>query len=207
MSSRSRPHPDPHSFSPSIRSPPKRMETPSNDGILYSPSRHAMESELQARPFCTCNWLHNAATAPEMPIEFNPEMNEFDLHVDSPVGKAMWRIRYCPSCGGRAPESLRDTFFAIITPEEQQRLQELLAPITSPGEALRVLGSPDGENHSLVYRHLSETADVVAVIRNGKWGGIHTSRKNIRPRPSPATTPEAPAVPPENPPADAKLSP
>lgn len=140
-----------------------------------------MESESkQERPQCTCDWLHDAAVNPEMPIKFNPEMNEFELHA----ARAIWAIHYCPACGGRVPESLRDTFFAIITPEEEQRLNRLAEGITSPEDALRVFGPPDRDRHTLTYRNLSETAYVVAIVDNGEWRGVFQQRKNIRPQTS-----------------------
>ena len=134
-----------------------------------------MESEpKEERPRCACNWLHNAAANPEVPITFNAEMNEFELHT----GKTIWQIYYCPFCGGRVPESLRNTFFAIISPEEEQRLNELAAQITSPEDALRVFGAPDRDRHTLTYRNLSKTANVVALIDNGEWRGVFHTKKH-----------------------------
>lgn len=115
-----------------------------------------------------------------MPITFNPEVNEFELHA----GRTIYSIYYCPFCGGRVPASLRDTFFAIIPPEEEQRLNHLAEGITSRDDALRVFGPPDQDRHSLTYHNLAETADVVALIDNGQWRGVYHIRKNIRPKTS-----------------------
>ena len=115
-----------------------------------------------------------------MPITFNTEMNEFELRA----ARAIWAIYYCPFCGGRVPESLRDTFFAIIPPEEEERLNRLTEGITSPEDALRVFGPPDRDRHTLTYLNLSTTANVVALVDNGEWRGVFQHRKNIRPQTS-----------------------
>jgi len=98
---------------------------------------------------CVCRYLTNAAADPQSPIVFDPRLNEYNFVYPDPcadgtcgVGNASLRIYHCPFCGGAAPASKRHLLFAIISPEEQQRLDPLLAEIKSVEDAFRVLGAP-----------------------------------------------------------------
>ena len=90
-------------------------------------------------PFCDCRWLERAAHDPDNPIEFDPDLNEYNLKT--PKGHSL-RIYHCPFCSGRAPESLRAQMFATIPSAETVRLHKLLQSIRSEADAIRVLGQP-----------------------------------------------------------------
>ena len=51
-------------------------------------------------PFCDCKWLERAAHDAHCPVEFDPELNEYNLKTSD--GGSM-RIYHCPFCAGRAP--------------------------------------------------------------------------------------------------------
>lgn len=150
---------------------------------------------------CACHYLAHAADDPRSPIVFDPKLNEYNFEYTSPcsdeacaVGKAYLRIYHCPFCGGAAPESKRNLLFAVISPEEQRRLNELLSGIKSVEDAFRVLGTPDHDDphgltvqqreregtaptrrsyRSLTYSQLSDTAEVI--LTDYRADGVHVA--------------------------------
>src|SRR5436309_4558199 len=58
-------------------------------------------------------------------------------------GKARWLMFFCPSCGGRLPESRRRSFFTTPSEEERQEVARLLEGIHDFASMRRVLGDPD----------------------------------------------------------------
>ena len=87
---------------------------------------------------CTCDYLSREAADPKSPIVFDTQMREF--HITHSSGYAL--IYHCPWCGGATAKSLRETFFARITPAEAGRLHSLTADIASVAQALERLGPP-----------------------------------------------------------------
>jgi hypothetical protein len=100
---------------------------------------------------CKCNWLAQAADEPDNPVVFDKEMNEYHLAHQRPRGSngagggryGYSMIYHCPFCGGAAPKSKRETFFANITDAERARLTELTAGIRTVADAIARLGPPD----------------------------------------------------------------
>jgi len=137
--------------------------------------------------FCDCGWLERAARDPHCPIEFDPELNEYNLKT---ANGGSWRIYHCPFCSGRAPESLRGQLFAAVSSEETFRLHQLTKNLKTEDEVLAHLGEPthvfdpgatseerekDGKPNeirtfrSLQYDNQSDTATIrVNVNRHGK---------------------------------------
>jgi hypothetical protein len=129
---------------------------------------------------CRCNSLQEYADDPKNPIEFDKRTNEFYLRHVGPNNIWVMVFYHCPFCGGAAPKSRRELLFARIPPDEQTRLANLLIPLQSIDEAIRVLGTPDYDGHSVAnypddngnlrsivyhrelgYYKLSDIADVV----------------------------------------------
>jgi hypothetical protein len=90
--------------------------------------------------------LQRSADDPSHPIVFEPVTNEF--HITHDESKAISIVYHCPFCGGAAPKSKRHLLFAVIPPEEEKRLAQLLAPITTLRAALNHLGKPAIDNPS-----------------------------------------------------------
>ena len=131
---------------------------------------------------CTCGYLQRAADDPRLPIVFDPLTCEFHFRYSEAAGgvAATLVIYHCPFCGGAAPKSKRHLLFAVIPPDEEERLARLLVPVRTIRGALRRLGKPERDDPSgtsvtvegasgdpivrrhrtLVYEHLSAVADV-----------------------------------------------
>lgn len=72
-------------------------------------------------PFCNRHWLERAAHGPDNPVQFDPELNEYNLKA--PGGPSL-RIYHCPFCAGRAPEFLRAQNWATVPAEESDSAAE-----------------------------------------------------------------------------------
>lgn len=140
-------------------------------------------------PPCGCKWFENAVRDPEIPVVFDELMKEYHLVTHGGGGHALFY--HCPFCGGRAPRSLRGTFFAKIPDKETYRLHSLTKKFKTEEEVISTFGPPDHEfeigsgmttpgsdteprehflnGRRLVYKGLSDTADVnVRIDRYGK---------------------------------------
>jgi hypothetical protein len=154
-------------------------------------------------PACGCKWFEQAAQDPDTPVIFDPMMNEFHLvHLN---GKGQSLFYHCPFCGGRAPESLRGSFFANLSNDETARLYLLTENIQTEEDMRAAHGEPDYvlpisgssttpgsdteapetvvSGRCLIYNNLSETAEVrVGIDRYGKLE-FAFSGKYIGPKP------------------------
>lgn len=151
----------------------------------------------QDREKCECGWLQNAATDPDHPVKFDPQANEFNIVK----GDRSIRIYHCPFCGGKAPESLRSTFFAHVSSEENERLVLLGTGVESLAQIVQKLGqpsrddpvgagmgmpAPDGQitqflsYRVLTYTQLSQVADLQFHLHaDGTLARLHVSAKYI----------------------------
>jgi hypothetical protein len=96
---------------------------------------------------------------------------------------------YCPFCGGRTPESRRDSLFAHITQEEETRIYALFAGVRTVSDVLARFGPPDEQRdiaaavrraggkgkaergeafRGMVYKSLSPVADIVFEVGVGE---------------------------------------
>lgn len=90
-------------------------------------------------PFCDCRWLEEAAHDPTCQVEFDPELNEYNLRLSN---GGIMRIYHCPFCAGRAPASLRAKMFATVSSQETGRLHLLTNDLKTEAEVLVRLGQP-----------------------------------------------------------------
>jgi hypothetical protein len=108
-------------------------------------------------------------------------MNEYHIeHVGEDRG-GYSMIYHCPFCGGAAPKSRRESFFATVTRAEAERLTALTSDVKTIADAIARFGTPDDDLDSgvtvhepskenqppkiasyrtLRYKSLSSTADV-----------------------------------------------
>jgi hypothetical protein len=92
-------------------------------------------------PDCGCKWFDRAAKDDSIPVVFNEMMNEY--HLQHTNGRGHSLFYHCPFCGGKAPDSLRGTYWTEVSHEESYRLQQLTKDIKTPDELFAVLGTPD----------------------------------------------------------------
>lgn len=97
---------------------------------------------MRAANVCRCGNPARWAEDPAFPVEYDPQTSEFNV-VHGRSGKARWRMFFCPSCGGRLPESQRQSLFTIPSDEERQEVVPLLEGIHDAASMQRVLGEPD----------------------------------------------------------------
>jgi hypothetical protein len=148
-------------------------------------------------PFCECNWFERAALDPHCPVEFDPDLNEYNLKT---TNKGSMRMYHCPFCSGRAPESFRGQRFATVASEETIRLHRLTRNFRTEDEVRAALGEPTVEfdpglisqeksseeeapvinsYKTLRYDQYSDTVSIfVKVNRNGTVS-IHYTGKHI----------------------------
>jgi uncharacterized protein DUF6980 len=137
--------------------------------------------------YCDCDYLNRAADSPDLPIQFDERMNEFNFVHPSPGGgEGHLLIRHCPICGGKAPESKRASCFTSVTREESSRLFALVRGLKTLSEVFAALGEPDRQSdhgtmtvtpekdgmpgtveefRTLEYTTLSDTANLSAKLR------------------------------------------
>ena len=143
----------------------------------YRPTHASVTDER-----CTCGYLEQAAEDSRTPIVFDAEVHEFHFCYQEAdcEGLSTLIIYHCPFCGGAAPASKRESLFAVVSAEEENRLAELMSPIKTIEDALDrfgkpLLDAPCVQRHhsqadedpptiqhyrSLLYGSLSDVADV-----------------------------------------------
>ena len=138
-----------------------------------------MDKQHPDVPQCTCPVLHLAVNDPRIQIIFDAKLNEYHFKTGEDTH---WMIYYCPFCGGRTPESHRESLFHQITMEEQSRLDAVTNSLTTVDSVIAAFGLPD-EDHvfregssvfsgdgiaisyrGLLYRGLSPTMDVQVIV-------------------------------------------
>lgn len=159
------------------------------------------KEDSDTKQVCTCGWFERMAAEPHTPIEYDAITNEYLLVSERPASRGYAILRYCPGCGGSAPESRRGSLFATLTDAERSRLVQLTTGLTTFAKVVEALGEPDHDSpagyvetrpgtdttperttvhRTLVYEKLSETARVrftdlhdgtVSVSFGGKYVG------------------------------------
>ena len=131
-------------------------------------------------PDCGCKWFERAAKDESIPVVFDEMMNEYHLRHSNGRGYSLFY--HCPFCGGKAPDSLRGTYWTEVSHEESYRLNEITKDIKTPPQLFEMFGEPDkdfevsgssttpGSDDSppettlgprrVVFKGLSDTADV-----------------------------------------------
>lgn len=141
---------------------------------------HPMPND--ALPLCQCPFLRHQAANPDVPIQYDPRLNEY--HIVGTLSLTM--IYHCPFCGGRAPKSLRPFQFHYLPETERQRLENLVSGLDSLESIVSKLGAPTidldpgkpsgGESadgnpaapdpfRELRYEALSDSADLTVQVR------------------------------------------
>src|SRR5262245_31009124 len=151
---------------------------------------------------CTCKHLERCAADPNVPIEYDSDLNEFNIVLSGRLGKyGSMRIYHCPFCGGLAPKSRREELFAVVPEPEYQRLRALTLGIGSVEDAVRVLGVPCSDDvvsfpegyvwpverdakipvRALTFTRLSDVAEVHVTVNDDKSVELSFGPKYIGP--------------------------
>ena len=119
-----------------------------------------------------CGWLVRWADDPSVPIEFDADLNEYQLVTRGP-GEAYSKIPFyfCPSCGHTAPKSRRESLFEPLTEGEMDRLSELARGLRSLEDVRGRFGDPDDEHIEDLKRmaHLLGSGPVASSQRTWKY--------------------------------------
>ena len=114
---------------------------------------------------CNCQLPSQWAKDPNVPIQFDPKLNEYNLLGDART----ITLYYCPFCGRRLPESKRGELFVEASPEEQSALQTRLKGMKTIGEVIAILGEPDIDFGSMLFQPEDKAIygyiDVIRAIR------------------------------------------
>jgi hypothetical protein len=157
---------------------------------------------------CDCGYLERSADNPDIPIRFDEKMNEYHFVYERQDGiGGNLLLRHCPFCGGRAPESKRAAFFAVIPSAEESRLLKLTRAIHTVDDAVRSLGIPDNDYETgmisvkpekdgnppvtegfrtLIYRSVSVVADIHVRVDHAGRTAVTLQGKHLREQPSAA---------------------
>src|SRR5580700_110793 len=101
-------------------------------------------ASVTTRP-CKCGFLERTADEPGVPIKFDVKMNEYHIEHGGEDRGGQSILYHCPFCGGAAPPSRRQTFFATITSAETERLTELTGDVKTIADVLARFGEPDDD--------------------------------------------------------------
>lgn len=129
---------------------------------------------MPVRELCSCGSPVKWAEDSTFPVEYDSQTGEFNL-VHGKSGKGRWRMRFCPSCGGRLPESRRSSFFTTPSEEEKHEVTRLVDRIHDLVSLQQALGDPDDVVEWSETRELRE--DHYGVV---KWKRQFTYQKRWR---------------------------
>jgi len=83
--------------------------------------------------------FERCAKDPAVPVIFDQMMNEYHLqHLDK---KGHSGFYHCPFCSGKAPQSLRPTYWSEVSRKEMLRLQQLTKDIKTPDQLFATFGT------------------------------------------------------------------
>ena len=137
---------------------------------------------------CSCGALQRLATEHSTTVAYDQDCERYFLlyENDRSGGPVKEEIRYCMSCGGRAPFGERTKIYHEILFAERARLRAMTRDIRMMDDARLILGEPDREESEgvvtpetdgeppryeeyryLVYSRLSEKLEVVISDRRG----------------------------------------
>src|SRR5215469_14456923 len=92
-------------------------------------------------PECDCQVLERLSKEPDVPIVYDPVLDEY--HIESRSGFGKTAIHHCFFCGGRVPQSRRNELFMHVTQAESLRIKGITEKLRTLPEILAALGPPD----------------------------------------------------------------
>lgn len=89
---------------------------------------------------CSCGRPQMWANDPNFPLYHDSKMEEYFIRDAS---NRRFMISYCPSCGGKLPQSRRDSFFTIPDQAEVSDMRKIMSRIKNVDQMRGILGEPD----------------------------------------------------------------
>lgn len=153
------------------------------------------------RARCHCGALEGWARDPRLPVNYDPELNEYSLLHDSYDGQpSSMSIYFCPACGGRAPLSHRGDLHTNPSFREVNVISRRMGSAKTIEEIVAVLGEPDvrygpsamsaerkevyglrDTKQQLIYQHLGRTVElIVQEYEDGKVGIMFSGKRKLR---------------------------
>lgn len=147
---------------------------------------------------CTCGSIAAWAAAPELPVTYDERLNEYEMPG--------YFFYFCVVCGGRMPESKRDSFFTEPTDADDADFRARTEKLKSLEDVIATFGPPDDESgpmrfseedkdiygkmdvkRTLIYAHVWESLRAYfqemedGTLRRGSWarpfGVVRNERK------------------------------
>ena len=103
------------------------------------------EAQSTREPACKCGWLDRAPDEPDSPLVFNKVLGEFHLLYRGAQVSGRIRLRFCPVCGERAPEALRNAILAPLCDAEMQRIEQMADGLRTLDDVRARFGEPDDD--------------------------------------------------------------
>lgn len=95
---------------------------------------------------CHCGAVKRWAADPNVPVEFDRELNEYSILVEfGQGGKLRQSVKYCPVCGGRGPLPHRGDRYTEPSAKEELEIEARLKSCNDFDEIIAALGAPDDE--------------------------------------------------------------
>lgn len=101
---------------------------------------------------CDCGLICHEMSEPDSAYSLRNNMFLINEHIV---------MYFCPSCGGKLPDSSKPIYAPYLTAEERTRLDEMARGVSSPEEAIAHLGEPDYDAPMLTYRVPDEIDPIV----------------------------------------------
>lgn len=97
---------------------------------------------------CKCHVVSMLADDSNIPIRYDPELNEYYLAYGN-EGRVFFY--YCPMCGGRLPKSKRGQLFTRPSVKEKSKITEKIKEAKSIGDIVAILGEPDERHEQILH--------------------------------------------------------
>ena len=112
---------------------------------------------------CQCGLLERWATDAAIRIEYDAEFDEYHLMLKA---GAFRMIYFCPSCGGRTPESKRGDFFTKPSQTDIQSLSARVRQAKTLDEVVHIIGQPDDRHGPITHTPEEKRTHAVKNIKS-----------------------------------------
>lgn len=97
---------------------------------------------------CKCHVIAMLAGDSNIPIQYDPELNEYYLAFGN---DGQVHFYYCPMCGGHLPKSKRGQLFTRPSAREKSKITERIKEARSISDIVAILGEPDERHEQILH--------------------------------------------------------